>query len=64
MLQIYCVGSLSLLLIKALSVLEECWSVYITSNKIIFTAEVMINAFEMHRENLFYLFSYLRNNII
>lgn len=47
-LQIYRMGSLSFLPIKTLFVLEECWSVDITSNKIRFTAEVLINAFEKH----------------
>lgn len=42
------IGSLSLLPIKTLLVLEGCWSVDLTSNKIRFTVEVLINVFEMH----------------
>lgn len=47
-LNIYRIGSLSFLPIKTLFVLEGRWSVDLTSNKIRFTAEVLINVFEMH----------------
>lgn len=59
-LNIYHIGSLSFLPIKTLFVLEGCWSVDLTSNKIRFTAEVLINVFEMHRKNCSFisLFSY------
>lgn len=42
-LNIYRIGSLSFLPIKTLFVLEGCWSVDLASNKIRFTAEVLIN---------------------
>lgn len=53
-LQIYRMGSFSFLPIQILFVLEGCWSVDIPSNKIRFTAEVLINAFETHWGKLFF----------
>lgn len=66
-LQIYRMGTFSFLPIQTLFVLEGCWSVDIPSNKIRFTAEVLINALKRTGENCsficLFIFLFLRNNI-